>query len=256
MTITFSLYGVIALLLMTLAAMGCAVMTDRRMSVRYQRAAVVNVVQVVVAGLLFWGAYRLNSLWADLLWWLVLVVLSTLAVQHRLRSQNLGLLLSVGVALLTATMVVGAVLLSAVSAGSGFFSFHLFIPLSTILTLHAALSLYKGMQAYLFSLRHTIAHRQYLLANGATHIESVMPSARRAMRAALLLVVHRLSSPSLLFVPVLLAGMLMGGVRPLAALCVSLLLLAACLASTVVAMLLLLRLSDRWLFDKHEQLLA
>ena len=177
MAITFSLFGVIALLLMALAAMGCAVMADRRMSVRYQRAAVVNVLQVVMAGLLFWAAYRLDSLWVDLLWWLMLVVLSALTVQHRLRSQNLGLLLAVGIALLLATMVVGAVLLSAVSGGSRFFCFSLFVPLSTILTLHTALSLHKGLQTYLFSLRHTIAHRQYLLANGATHLESVMPSA-------------------------------------------------------------------------------
>lgn len=41
-----------------------------------------------------------------------------------------------------------------------------------------------GLRAYKDSRNATLAHREYLLGNGATLLESLMPSVRRALRAA------------------------------------------------------------------------
>ena len=112
------------------------------------------------------------------------------------------------------------------------------------------LSLPRAMQAYVRSLKNTEAHRRYLLANGASHLETVVPSFRRALRAVLLpMSFWRL--PLAVGLPLLFLGLLMGGSTVAAALAAVLLLWMTATAASVLACVLMLWMADKWLFDKQ-----
>lgn len=116
------------------------------------------------------------------------------------------------------------------------------------------LSLPRAMQTYVRSLEHTEAHRRYLLANGATHLETIIPSFRRALKAVLLpMSFWRL--PLVVGLPLLFLGLLMGGSTVAAALVSVLLLWMATTAASVLACMLMLWMADKWLFDKHDNFL-
>lgn len=260
MTIGFSIAAVILLVVLAAMAVGIVALADRKLSHRVTRFLVAAVLSDVVAGLLFWAVCSLAQWWADVLWWLLLcaglTIWTFVGRRHNSLTPGVRRLLPCSLfaaVVLVVTLTVGALLLWAVSADGPFFSHNVFLPVSTVLTLHVALTLNSGFHAYLLSLKATSTHRRYLVANGATHLESIMPSVRRALRASLLSVM-RLRSPSVLVLMLLLfMGMLIGGVEPLTSMAFTMLLLPASLASTVMAVLALIVVADRWLFDEYEQ---
>ncbi len=116
------------------------------------------------------------------------------------------------------------------------------------------LSVPRGMEAYVNCLRHTGAHRRYLLANGATHVESVVPSARRALRASLLPVLWQRSAVMPVALVLMGCGLLMAHVDILPTVVTVLMVWAGSIAASVLSTVLAMWLSDRFLFDKREQL--
>ena len=126
------------------------------------------------------------------------------------------------------------------------FGGRLFWPAACLLLVLQLTAVPRGVTAYRRSLLHTEAHRRYLLANGATRLESVVPSVRRALRAAVLpLAVHRVS-PVLPLLPVLFFALLLGGWSLAAAVVAVLLLWLLALALSVAATVLTLWLASCW----------
>ncbi|MBQ7510385.1 MAG: ABC transporter permease [Prevotella sp.] len=110
-----------------------------------------------------------------------------------------------------------------------------FVPVFGVLLAFLSVSVKQTLQTYQRSMLHTEAHRQYLLANGATRLESLMPSVRRALRAAVQPQLKTMAQPLLVAMPLLFAGMLLGGASPVGAVVVVLLLMAATFVASVVA---------------------
>ena len=115
----------------------------------------------------------------------------------------------------------------------------LFWPLLVVLVLLQVLAVGASLTTYWRSVLRTKAHRRYLLANGATHLESLIPSVRRALRAAMLaLSWHRPKTIPLAFL-MLFCGLLMCGTSIAAALVVVVLTWVAAwvaaMVSTIVA---------------------
>ena len=109
------------------------------------------------------------------------------------------------------------------------------IPVLGVLIASLVTSVLETLQTYQRSLMHTEAHRQYMLANGASLLESLMPSVRRALRAAVQPQLRTMAQPLLVTMPLLFVGMLLGGASPVTAVIEMILLMIAAFVSTVVA---------------------
>jgi len=105
------------------------------------------------------------------------------------------------------------------------------------------MSVSEGLKAYLSSIRNTKSHYQYLMANGASNIEALMPSVCRGLRTASIAVLHEMILPVVVTPPAFLCGLLLMGASPLYAgvVTVSLVLssLFSCLLAVVLSMLLM-----------------
>ena len=129
-----------------------------------------------------------------------------------------------------------------------------FWPAWGLMTLLLTLSTPRAMVAYVRSLRHTEEHRRYLLSCGASHMESIVPSVRRALRAAVLPLLCQRRSPMLVAMPLMWLTLLACGASLLTALLSVLLMWAAAVAAALLTCVLALWLADRKLFDKREKL--
>lgn len=242
-----SIWGAVVVLLLAAMATGLFFLIDRRYMFRMLKVMGIMAVQIAGVGLYVDLLYRIDSWLVDIAWLILMLAVVAFFSIKEARVSGRRFLPAVGGALLAGCVVGG---------GSLMLCFKTFPPrqllLPVILTILAVLftSTTGALRAYLASLRHTKAHRLYLLANGATHVESLIPSARRALRAALMPLLVQMAAPALLAVPMLMGGLLLGGATPTAATVAVLLVASASIAAVVASALMLFWLLNRYLFSK------
>ena len=147
-----------------------------------------------------------------------------------------------GAMLLSALALTGCMALS--------LSCHAFWPMFIILLVCLLGSTPYAFEVYLRSLKHTEAHRRYLMANGATHFESIVPSVRRSMRAAVLPMLWQRSSHMPLAMLVLFCTLLLFSATITAALVITLMTWAAAITAAIMAIVLTIWIADFKLFPK------
>lgn len=145
-------------------------------------------------------------------------------------------------------MLVSALALTGCMALS--LSCHAFWPMFIILLVCLLGSTPYAFEVYLRSLKHTEAHRRYLMANGATHFESIVPSVRRSMRAAVLPMLWQRSSHMPLAMLVLFCTLLLFSATITAALVITLMTWAAAITTAIMAIVLTIWIADFKLFPK------
>ena len=108
---------------------------------------------------------------------------------------------------------------------------------AALMALAVAETMGAALTAYMRSFNNTQAHRYYLLANGATHLESLAPSLRRALRACTMPQARHHGAPLATKAALLFTGLLMGGTTAATAALTTLLICAAALVATITATL-------------------
>lgn len=240
-----SLWGIVATVVLLLTVVALFSVIDRRLMTRVWRVSVYFLLSVAFVAALMWGVLKLNLWWVDVIW-AVLLVLSVsyfsirkahLSLRPFFLPLSLSLLAGMGIGLGVMSLLVNishSVLVLTVLSG---------------IAAQVIPSVSSALRTYVSSLRHTQEHCQYLLANGATHVEATLPSVRRSLRAAVMGGIRSLTGPLVLAPPLFFVGLLMGGASPLAAAVVVAALSLVGLWVSVMATLLTIVLVDRSLFD-------
>ena len=251
-----SVFGTVVLIVASVMCAAFFVLLDRKMVTKLERNSLLSFIQIGMLGAVTWGVYHFNMWWADLIWFTALTLFSSLLLLGRIHCVGSRLLIPVFASQIIGISTAASCLIWILSVSHSFFSSHFFVPVVALIASQVHSSLREGIQTYLSSLRRTLSHRQFLLSNGATHLESLIPSVRRALRASLLPFLRIITSPAVLIVPLFYGGMLLGGATPLLAACVLLLLYIASFVAIVVSQVTFLWLSDRLIFDKNDNLVV
>lgn len=246
-----SIWGAVLVLLLTVASMSFFWVLDRRMFNRSLRVVLLAVVQIALVGTYVWGLYEIDNWFVNILWLLLMAGVTAYMTLGRLRLSHIRLCLVLFIAILTGCTVVGGSMLLTVHEPS---VNRLFVPIMGLLVGGLLQSSTLALRTYIISLRHTAEHRMYIMANGGSHLESLIPSIRRALRAALMPQLRDMASPLFLALPVFLCGLLLGGTDVVAATIVTLLMVLSGFVSSVISAIMTLWLADRSIFDKYGQL--
>lgn len=224
----FSIWGAVLLVMLAGAVIGLFWLMDRRILQRVLRVFGVAVAQIALVGFYVWVLYRLNRWWADMLWLVAMgIAVGALSVRQARLSLEQWLLPVAVVVTVVCAVVTGVMMLSLPGC--------LFVPVVGVLMAQLLTSMTQTLRTYTSSLRHTEEHRLFLLANGATKTEALMPTVRRTLRGAVLPLLEQLASPLAVAMPLLFCGLLMGGATIAAALASTLMLWAAAFVAVVVA---------------------
>ena len=223
-----SLWGVSLLVVMLLASVALYWLIDRKEMMRVLKVFGLMAGQMAVVGVIAWTAYKASAWWADLLWLVLMLALATAWCLYLMRKSWKRMLTAV-VAALTIGALIGCGTMMVCIPG------RFFIPVTAVMVAHLAVAVKETLQTYQRSLMHTEIHRQYMQANGASLLESLMPSVRRALRATVQPQLRTMAQPLLVTMPLLFVGMLLGGVTPATATILMILLMMAAFVSTVAA---------------------
>ncbi|MBO7539874.1 MAG: hypothetical protein J6T44_11385 [Prevotella sp.] len=200
-----SLWGAAIVACVVLVAAIALAFFDRQMLLRMLVIFGATVAQMAVVVAVVWLVYQTNAWWAYLLWFLLVLALSICWCLFPLQSIWKKMLRPVSVAMLVGSIVVGG-------------SAMLMLPASVFLSIYSVL-----MACMTASLMQTMMRYQR---------NQQKPE---ALREDMLHQIRNLAQPLVMVVPMLYAGMLLGGVAALEGLLVTLLLVAASFVANILA---------------------
>ena len=206
-----SLLGAVLIAFLVVVAMLALAFVDRKMLRRMLVIFGATVAQMVVVGAVVLLAFKTFAWWAYLLWYLLVLFLSICWVLYPIQFMWKKLLLPISAAVLAGSIVLGG-------------STILCLPINVFMTVYSVLmacmtaSMIQTMVNYLRSMHQPDARKQEL-----SWRESVLPQVRS------------MAQPLVMVMPMLYAGMLVGGVSPYIGLLIILLLIAASFVANVLA---------------------
>jgi hypothetical protein len=214
-----SLWGATLIACLVVVAMIALAFIDGKMLRRMLVIFGATVAQMAIVGVVVFLVYQTFAWWAYLLWFLLILFLSVCWVLYPLQAMWRKMLLPISCAMLAGSIVTGG-------------SAMLCLPKSVFLTVYSVLmacltaSMIQTMVNHLRSFHTPEAHKQDM-----SWRESVLPQVRS------------MAQPLVMVMPMLYAGMLLGGVPAFAGLIIVLLLVAASFVANVLAGVVALLLS-------------
>ncbi len=207
-----SLWGAAIVACVVLVAMMALAFFDRQMLRRMLVIFGATVAQMAVVVAVVWVVWQTNAWWAYLLWFLLVLALSICWCLYPLQTMWRKMLRPVSAAMVIGSIVVGG-------------STMLMLPVSVFLSVYSVL-----MACMTASLMQTMMSYQR---------NQQKPE---ILREDMLHQVRNLAQPLVMVVPMLYAGMLLGGVPALEGLLVTLLLIAASFVANILAGVVALRI--------------
>ena len=248
------LHTVLGLLLLLIPA-GALYLLERKMLKSFGLTIVRMVVQLLVVCLMVWALIRFNRAWLSLLWLLFMAVYAAWIVVKRCKLLWRRLLPAVGVGLFVGVLVVGLWILGLVLSVR-VFDARWFVPVMALLTAHATAMMIRGLSTYVSALKADEQQYEFLRGNGASHFQALLPFLRRSMLAVISPTMANLTVLGLTSMPLLLCGILLGGMTPVNAFILMLHMIIGCIAASVLSLAITLFLADKSLFDKFGKMQA
>ena len=210
-------------------------------------------VQMAVAGALLWGLWRLNRLWINLLWVVLTTVAAAWLLVKRARLQQKQLFLPVCAGLLTGVFVTGAYLLLVLRLEQPLTA-RWIIPVGGVLLAHVLTTNTRAVSAYFEALKNDRQSYYTQLGNGASRLTALAPYLRQALRSMLDPTAASMAMMGLFAMPMLLAGLLMGGMAPVQATLLFVLMVVAGIAASTLSLVVALWVADKRVFNKRGEL--
>ena len=216
-----SLWGATLIACLVVVAMIALAFIDGKMLRRMLVIFGATVAQMAIVGAVVFLVYQTFAWWAYLLWFLLILFLSVCWVLYPLQAMWRKMLLPISCAMLAGSIVTGG-------------SAMLCLPKSVFLTVYSVLmacltaSMIQTMLNFMRSL-----HRPPMASASPERPET--PSLYDSWRENALPQIRSMAQPLVMVMPMLYAGMLMGGVPALDGLIVVLLLIAATFVANVLA---------------------
>ena len=216
-----SLWGAALIAFFVVVASVVLAIVDGRMLRRMLTVFCVTVAQMVVVGAVVWLSYLTCSWWAYLLWFLLVWLLSVCWCLYPLQPKWKRMMLPVGVSMLAGSIVVGGSTVLCLPTG-------VFMTVYTGMMACLTASMIQTMLNYQRTLHQMEAHKREL-----SWRESVLPQVRS------------MAQPLVMVMPMLYAGMLLGGISAFVGIVIILMLIAASFVANVLTGVIALLMARR-----------
>ena len=217
-------------------------------------AVVRMIVQMAVMGGCLWALFRFDFVLLNLLWLLLLVVAAAFMLVSRTRIRSRVLFLPACVGMFVSVLVITLYLLFVVLRPEHALSASWFVPVTGILMAHVLTTNISAIRTYFDSLRQDSQPYYTLLGNGAKRLQALAPYVTRALRSLMVPAVANLSAMGLFVLPMLLSGLLLGGMDAVTAVGLFVVMVIAGMTASVTSVALILWMADRYAFNRQGQL--
>ena len=230
------LHTLLGLLLLVIPA-GLLYLLERPVLKTFGIAVGRAIVQLALLCLIVWGLIRVDSPWLLLLWLVAIAAYSGWLVVKRCKQEVKKWMLPVSAGLLIGVSLIAFWLLGLVFPVR-IFDPHWFVPVTALLMGHATAMIIRGLSTYLSALQADEQQYEFLRGNGLAHFKALQPFLRRSLLAVISPTMANLSVLGLTSMPLLLVGILLGGISPLHAFLLMIGMIAGCVSASVLSLAL------------------
>lgn len=209
---------------------------------------------VVLTGGITYLLIKWNSVGANILAAMVMVLVSATLTIHKANLKWGRLIVPLTSGLLISVFVIGLYVLFLVLGLKNPFDTKFFIPIFGLLTGCSIGINANALHTYYMGLHHHHQLYDYLIGNGSTHGEAVSYFTKRCFQSALTSMMRHMSAVVLLTAPVLMLAMVMSGVTIFTAMAMQVMLFVMVLAMSFGSLYITLLMSRRYTFDAYDRL--
>ena len=241
-----------------LLLMGIPLYAFRRFGVKLLNSTVVATVRMVIQlfliGLYLKYLFIWNNAWINLLWVVVMVIVASFTATNRTHLRKRDFLVPVACGFFCSALVVGMYFLVFVLRLSHPFDARYFIPIMGILMGNILGVSVIALNNYYDGLRREHQLYQYLLGNGASHLEAITPFVRKSVEKSFAPSVANMAVMGLVSLPGTMIGQLLGGSLPGIAIKYQIMIIIITFTASMLALGITLYLADRRSFDRYGML--
>lgn len=214
-------------------------------------AAARMAVQLFLIGLYLKYLFEWNNPWINILWAAIIVIVAAFTVVRRTRLRMRVLAVPLFGGMFGAAIIVGLYFLLFVLRLSSPFDARYFVPITGLLVGNMLGVCVMGLNTFYDGLGSEHRLYYYLLGNGASHVEAVLPFVRRAVEKSFAPSVANMAVMGIVSMPGTMIGQILGGSAPGIAVKYQMMIIVIIFAASAVSLLATLYLADRRSFDVY-----
>lgn len=212
------------------------------------------VVQLLLIGLYLGYLFEWNNPWINMLWVLVMVAVASVAATGRTRLRWRPFIVPLSAGFVGAAFVVGMYFLMLVLRLHHPFDARYFIPIMGLLLGNMLSVTVIALTTYYDGLQREWQMYEYLLGNGASHLEAVTPFIRKAMEKAFAPCIANMAVMGVVSLPGTMIGQILGGSDPGVAVKYQMMIVVITFVAPMLSLCITLWMADKKSFDCHGRL--
>lgn len=212
----------------------------------------------IVLALVLTGAYlhylfEIDSILINIVWLLVMTACVTVCAIRSLQTRSMAFVFPLFLGMLAGLIVAGVLFMLCAGLFDNALHARFLVPVAALMLSSMLTTCAAGTNAYGQSLKEDSRQYDFLVGNGASHIEAVAPFVRKALESSVGQMAEGTGVIQLVAMPAMF-GMILGGCPPVTAMKFQLFILIASVLSSLIALVLAIYLADTRLFDNFGRL--
>ena len=211
-------------------------------------------VQLLFIGLYLEYIFKLNNMWINLAWVLVMVIIATVTTVKNSELYLRIYIIPVFVSLLLSIVIIDVYFLGFVIKLDNLFNAIYLIPITGMLLGNCIRTNILGLSTYYKKLQKEKTLYRYALANGATQREALMPYMKAALKTSFSPTIATMAVVGLISLPGMMTGQILGGSSPVVAIKYQIMLMITIFVSSIMTVVLTIFISNKFIFDSYSNL--
>jgi putative ABC transport system permease protein len=208
-------------------------------------------VQLILVGLYLQVIFRLNILWLNAAWLLVMVTVADVSIVRSCSLRLRPIALPLFIALLSGTVVPLLLFTGLILRRPNLLDAQYAIPIGGMILGNCLRADIVGVRSFYESIRTTEKAFLQSLAEGASLHEAIRPYIRKAAQAALAPTVASMATIGLVALPGMMTGVILGGSSPVTAIKYQIAIMISIFSGTAITIALGIRLTSRTSFTAY-----
>ena len=212
----------------------------------------------IVLALVLTGAYlhylfEIDSILINIVWLLVMTACTTICAIRSAHMRSMTFVFPLFIGMLAGLLVAGTLFMLCAGLFDNTLHARFLVPVAALMLSAMLTTCAMGTKDYRQSLMDGSDQYNFLVGNGASHIEAVAPFVRKALESSVKQMAESTGIIQLVAMPAMF-GMMLVGCPPITAMKYQLFVLLASILSSLIALILAIYLADKRLFDKFGRL--
>ena len=217
-------------------------------------AVVRMTIQLFLVGFYLKYVFLWDKWWLNVLWALIMIFVATITVGRRANMKKSLFIIPIFTALLTAMFIVDFYFLGVVLRLDNLFSARYFIPITGMIMGNCMRSNVIALSTFYKGLNKERTLYRFLIANGATKEEALLPFMRDSLKVAFNPMIANTAVMGLISLPGMMTGQILGGSSPDIAIKYQIMLMITIFVASTLTVFLTIKIVNLIVFDKYDRL--